>query len=744
MNRQAAETSAAVLDRARDQGRDRLDELESKTLLKAYGIPTVAEAQASSRDQAVQLAEGFGYPVVLKGLGAQLAHKSELGLVRTGLGSAEAVGQAFEALMHRRQSGVSQVLVQPQLEGKREFVAGLFRDPQFGPVVMFGLGGIYTEALRDVSFRLCPVSESEAGQMLSEIAGSALLGRFRHEAEADRQALVRTLLGLSRLAEACPTVAEIDINPLLVSPDGTVQAVDALAVLGRQRDESAFPPANPPRALSELFHPRSVAFVGASARMGKWGHLLPTNTVSGGFSGDIFLVNPRGGEMSGRPVYQSVQDIPGPVDLAVVTIPAGKVAGLIPELQAKGVRYMLLISSGFSETGPEGRHMEEELVRQAREAGILILGPNTMGICNPHIRFYCTGTIVHPRAGSTAMVSQSGNMGVQLLSFADKQGIGIRGFCGSGNEAMLTVEDYLDGLAKDETSRTLMLYIESVKNGRRFFESARRVSRHKPIVLLKGGETEIGHKAASSHTGALSSNTQVFNALCRQAGIIKVEGPMDLLDLSAAFSSLPLPKGNRVAIMTLGGGWGVITADLCAKYGLTVPELSEDIRTSLDSLLPDYWSRSNPVDLVGERDLQLPIKVLEALMQWDGCDAVINLGIIGRRIFVQSYSRGVAAADPTADTGFLDKANQMIQDFEEEYIGRIADCMSRFDKPVIGVRLQDESGDKTVLEQPRYNYNPVFFQTPENAVKVCAEMYRYHNYLQTSGAAAMGEEKGSD
>jgi len=732
MTLQAEEQAAAIVHQAAAAGRQRLDELESKRLLKAYGIPTVEEARAASEEEAVTVADRSGYPVVMKGLGADLTHKSELGLVLTGLADAAAVRRSFGRLLHEAGADLDAVLIQPQVPGRRELVAGLFRDSQFGPVIMFGLGGVYTEALRDVAFRLAPLTVSDARQMLMEIKGATLLGRFRGEAPADRDSLLQTLLGLSRVAVDFPQIAEIDLNPLMISPSGEVRAVDALVSLSAEQTEAAFPPANAPRALSELFHPRSVAFVGASARLGKWGHLLPTNTVSGGYQGSVFLVNPRGGTMAGRQVYPSILDVPDPIDLAVVTIPAGKVQGLLPDFKAKGVRYMLLISSGFSETGPAGRRLEEELVREARQAGILILGPNTMGICNPHIRFYCTGTIVHPKPGSTAMVSQSGNMGVQLLSFADKQGIGIRGFCGSGNEAMLTIEDYLDGLARDESTQTLMLYIESVKNGRRFFESAREVSRHKPIVLLKGGETDIGHKAASSHTGALSSDTEVFNALCKQAGIIKVNGPMDLLDLSAAFSSLPLPQGNRVAIMTLGGGWGVITADLCAKYGLQVPGLSEDLLARLDALLPDYWSRSNPVDLVGERDLELPIKVLEALLQWDGCDAVINLGIIGRRLFVQSYARGVAEADPSADRGFLEQTMERVRGFEEEYIDRIAGFMSQYGKPVIGVRLQAEAGDKTVLERFGSAFHPVFFQTPENAVKVCAEMYRYYNYLQSS------------
>ena len=722
----------ALLQKALKNGQGTLSEYDSKSLLRSYGIPTVEERAVHSESEAEQAAEELGFPIVLKGSGWKLTHKSERGLVHLGLHDHEALRSAFRSVSRSGGEDLEEVLLQPQVEARRELVAGMFRDPQFGPVIMFGLGGIYTEALSDVSFRLAPLNLSEARTMLRELRSSKLLGAFRGEAPADEGALLRTLTALSRVGLEQPQIEEIDINPLLITQQGRVVAVDGLVALGRKKEERSFPPPVPPQSIARLFSPKSVAFIGASARMGKWGHLLTTNVLSGDYRGKVFFVNPKGGTMSGQPVYTSVGAIPEPVDLAVVTIPASQVLDLLPELQEKGISHMVLIASGFSEAGPKGRELEEDLVRRARELGILIMGPNTMGLCNPHISFYCTGSIVHPRAGSTAMVSQSGNMGVQLLSFAEQQGIGIRGFCGSGNEAMLTIEDYLDGLAEDEETQTLMLYVESVKNGSRFFESAKKVSSRKPIVLLKGGETDVGHKAAASHTGALSSDAAVFSALCKQAGIIKVDGPMDLLDLTAAFSSLPLPRGNRVAIMTLGGGWGVITADLCAKYGLAVPELSRELVESFDALLPDYWSRSNPVDLVGERDLELPVKVLKRLLAWDGCDAVINLGILGRKVFVAKYTEAIARADASFSREALNKANETLAQFEAGYVHTVARLMEEHGKPIFGVRLQNEGPSETVIDIPEAASNSVFYPTPENAVKACATMYTYYQFLKQS------------
>jgi len=294
---------------------------------------------------------------------------------------------------------------------------------------------------------------------------------------------------------------------------------------------------------------------------------------------------------------------------------------------------------------------------------------------------------------------------------------------------MITIEDYMEGFEIDDLTRTVMLYIESVKDGRRFYESACRVGRKKPIVLLKGGQTGAGNRAAASHTGAMSSDARVFNAVCRQAGIVKVDRSMYLLDLAAAFASVPLPKGNRAAIMTLGGGWGVITADLCASYGLAVPALPDEVLKVLDGILPPYWSRANPVDIVGENDPAIPMTTLEALLKWDGCDAVINLGIMGRRIFVERLSASVRKADENFAPEILDLANQMLVDFEKQYIAHVINLMHTYEKPVFGVSLLTDQEDQTVYRVGDDEYKGLFYETPERAVKAFARMYEYQRFL---------------
>ncbi|MCK5311313.1 MAG: CoA-binding protein, partial [Desulfobacteraceae bacterium] len=481
--------------------------------------------------------------------------------------------------------------------------------------------------------------------------------------------------------------------------------------------------------LKSCFYPKSIAFIGASATLGKWGHFLTINTLSGGYRGDVFLVNPKGGKILEKQVYKSVLDIKEKVDLAVVTIPAHLVIDLIDELKEKSIKGMLLITSGFKETGEEGELLEKKVVEKAQKAGILILGPNTMGITNPHINLFCTGSKVEPLAGSTALVCQSGNLGTQLLAFAEQQEIGIRAFSGSGNEAMVTIEDYMETFEVDELTKTVVLYIESIKQGRRFFESASRVSKKKPIIVLNGGRTEEGNKAASSHTGAMASDSKLFSAALKQAGVIEVNQPMDLLDLSAVFSSLPLPKGNRVAIMTLGGGWGVVATDLCIENGLLVPELSNSIKTKLDNILPPFWSHANPVDIVGEREPETPVITSEELIKWDGCDALIHLGIHGQGILGHKMLKGLSSIDPSYPKKDIAAIHDLITEMENNYIDHIINLSEKYEKPVIGVSLLVDEKTKTLYRKEGKKYKGVFFPTPERAVKALSGMCKYKEWL---------------
>lgn len=480
--------------------------------------------------------------------------------------------------------------------------------------------------------------------------------------------------------------------------------------------------------LDAVFNPGSVAVIGASSAFAKWGQLILSNIVAGGFRGKVFPVNPRHKLMYGLPVYRSVQDIPEHVDLAFITTPAQTVPSILEACGEKRVRGVVLITSGFSETGEAGKRLEKRVAAICQERGLTLVGPNTMGIICPYASLYATGSHARPRRGSVAFVSQSGNLGNQLVQWAEQQGIGISLFVGSGNEAVVTCADYLEHLEHDPRTALIMLYLEGISNGRRFFEVARRINRKKPLMVLRGGRTEAGRAAATSHTGSMSGEVTIFNAACRQAGLLQVSVPSELLELSAGFSSLPLPKGNRVGIVTLGGGWGVVTADECNEKGLFVPDIPDGIIKTIDRYLPPFWSRANPLDLVGTRDLDVPLVAVEELLKWEGIDAVISLGVVGRTELTRLWAQSTSEVDPFASPGFLDQIEALSQEYEDQYIARIVEFMETYRKPVVGVSLA-KTDKGTVRPVPGSRYSGVFYQTPESAVNVLARMVAYHNFI---------------
>jgi acyl-CoA synthetase (NDP forming) len=483
--------------------------------------------------------------------------------------------------------------------------------------------------------------------------------------------------------------------------------------------------------LNAVFDPKSVAVIGASSAFGKWGQLILSNIVAGRFNGKIFPVNPKERMICGNRVYRSVRDIPEPVDLAFITTPAKTVPEILQECGEKNVKGVVLITSGFSETDESGKRLEKLITDICREKNLALVGPNTMGIISPYAGLFATGTHTRPRKGSVAFVSQSGNLGNQLIHWAAQQGIGVSLFVGSGNEAALTCTDYLEYLENDPKTSIIILYIESVRDGRHFLEVVKRINRKKPLIVLKGGRTEAGRTASASHTGAMSGDDLIFGAACSQAGILNVMVPSELLDLSAGFSSLPMPKGNRVGIVTLGGGWGVVTADQCNQRGLVVPDIPASIIETIGNYLPPFWSQGNPVDLVGTRDLEVPLVAMEELLKWHGIDAVISLGIVGRLEFVRLLIQSTRDVESSISSEFLDQIGAFSQEYERKYIAKIVELMEVYEKPVIGVSLAS-TGEGVIRSVEGKRYGGVFYQTPETAVNVLSSMVAYRSFIDGS------------
>jgi len=376
--------------------------------------------------------------------------------------------------------------------------------------------------------------------------------------------------------------------------------------------------------LDFIFKPASIAVIGASGNPSKWGFRMLNRPLRTGYRGAVYAVNPRDEKIGNLSTYRSVLDIPGPVDLAVITVPASQVPDIMKDCVKKGVGGAVLITAGFAEVGREGKVLEEEVTAIAREGGIRFVGPNGMGIWSAAGMLNLSFEQA-PLPGPIAFVSQSGTFGGSLSEIASAKGYGLSTFTSIGNQADLTAADYLEYLAADTATKVLVFYMEGFKDGQRFMKLAREVVRTKPIVIFKAGRTAAGSRATQSHTASLAGSDEIFDAVCRQAGLIRVQEALHTFDVAEALACQPLPPGRRVAILG-SGGQGVVTADACAALGLEVPELDSDTVRSLMEGMPPHAPRPrNPVDFAGSfRTGMEEATVVEKLLSRDYIDGVIS------------------------------------------------------------------------------------------------------------------------
>ncbi|CAB5047820.1 unannotated protein [freshwater metagenome] len=609
-----------------------LSEAASKALLRSAGVPMADEREVKTASEAAVAASEIGFPVVAKLCGDAIAHKTERGLVRLKLADVDAVERAAQELLSAAtaQDGEVTVLVAPMVQGNRELIVGVVRDPQFGASVMLGIGGIFAEAIADVVFRPAPLDRITAHEMISDLATQKLLGEFRGEACVDREKLVDVLVGLGSLAHSRSDIASIDINPLIIGSDGVPVAVDALVEIGEADALIATARARPTvEQFQALFEPRGVVVAGASSHPGKFGFVSLHNILAGGFQGQIFGTNLQGENVLGIQTVADIDQLPeNAIDLVFVCTPASANPALLRACAAKGVKAAFLTSAGYGEAGAEGKKAEEELIALADELGILLAGPNGQGVVSTPAKLCAQIVAPYPPAGHIGVASQSGNFVSSFLNWSRSSGVGISRAVSAGNAAAVTVADYLDFYADDEATAVGLAYLEGISDGRSLMTRLAGVAARKPLVLVKGGATESGAHAAASHTGALAANDKVFDGFCRAAGITRAETVEEAFEAAATFATQPLPKGPNVVIMTTAGGWGVVTSDALARDGLLkLLELPEDLKAQIDGKLPPRWSKANPVDCAGGETRDTIPEVLEMIALHPDVDAVIYLGL---------------------------------------------------------------------------------------------------------------------
>ena len=702
-----------------------LSESDSKKLLSSFNIPFASEVVTFSVTDAVSSASQMGFPVVVKLGGEKIAHKTERGLVRLRLNDEEAVTAAATELLAAAtaEDGEVHLLVAPMVSGTRELIAGMLVDPQFGPTVMLGIGGVMAEVIADVAFRPAPIDEAGALSMINSLRMQGLLDPFRGEAGVDKAQLVSVLLGLSRVATERADIVSVDINPLIVKSNGELVAVDALVEMGVRNDSHVSERARySEEQFRAFFEPRGVLVAGASTHPGKFGFVSLHNILASGYAGGVFGTNLQGEEVLGISTVADIAMLPdNSIDLVFVCTPASANPDLLRACAKKGIRAAFLTSAGYGEAGEEGKQLEKELVELADELGILLAGPNGQGVVSTPVKLCAQIVAPYPPAGSIAVASQSGNFVSSFLNYARQSGVGISRAVSAGNAAALGVADLVEWYGTDSATSVALTYVEGISDGRGLMERLARVASQKPVVLIKGGATDKGARAAASHTGALAANDAIFDGACKAGGISRASTVEEAFEIAATFATQPLPLGPNVVVLTTAGGWGVVTSDAIANDGsLQLMTLPEDLLAQIDTKLPPRWSRNNPVDCAGGETRDTIPEVLAMIAEHKDVDAIIYLGL-----GIQANQARLMREGPFHPGHGLDRIVEYHERQDARFAQAAHDLSVSTGKPILlatelAVADPENSGVRTVRETQRLCY-----ASGNRAAVALGHLYRY-------------------
>ena len=592
-----------ILDVVKSDKRTSLTAPEGKLVCDAYGIPVPKEAVAKSASEAAKIATGMGFPVVMKIVSPDILHKTEAGGVIVGVKTAADVEKNYATILanakkYKSDAKIEGIQVQQMLLGGQEIIIGAVTDGSFGKLVAFGLGGVLVEVLKDITFRLAPASKQDALSMLDGIQAHEMLKGVRGSDPVNRDAVADIIVNVSRLITDFPEITEMDLNPVFATKANAIAADVRIVV-----DFAAKAPRPRPnhddivRQMNRIMKPKSVAVIGASAENGKIGNSVMKNLINGGYKGEIYPIHPKADEIMGKKVYKSVKDIPGEVDIAVFAIPASLVAGALIECGEKKVVGAILIPSGYAETG--NVKGQEEIQAIGQKYGIRLMGPNIYGFYYTPANLCATFCTAYDVKGSAALSSQSGGIGMAIIGFSRSAKMGVSAIVGLGNKSDIDEDDLLTFFEQDDNTQIIAQHCEDLKDGRSFAEVAKRVSRKKPIVVLKAGRTSAGAKAASSHTGALAGNDKIYEDVFNQSGVIRARSLRDMLEFARGVPVLPTPKGENVVIITGAGGSGVLLSDACIDNKLSLMTIPPDLDAAFRKFIPPFGAAGNPIDITG-------------------------------------------------------------------------------------------------------------------------------------------------
>src|SRR5450432_1248721 len=570
-----------ILDAVKADKRTSLTAPEGKLVCDAYGIPVPKEGVAKSAGDAAKIATGMGFPVVMKIVSPDILHKTEAGGVMVDLKTAVDVEKNYETILanakkYKSDAKIEGIQVQQMLLGGQEVIVGAVTDGSFGKLVAFGLGGVLVEVLKDITFRLAPATKQDALSMLDGIQAHEMLKGVRGSEPANRDAIADIIVNVSKLISDFPEIAEMDLNPVFATKDNAIAADVRIVV-----DFAPKPPRPRPnhddivRQMNRIMKPKSVAGIGASAETGKIGNSVMRNLINGGYKGEIYPIHPKADEILGRKAYKSVKDVPGKIDVAVFAIPAKFVAQALIEVGEKKIPGAVLIPSGFAETGNVKGQVELQEI--GHKYGVRLMGPNIYGFYYTPKNLCTTFCTAYDVKGHAALSSQSGGIGMAIIGFSRSAKMGVSAIVGLGNKSDIDEDDLLTFFEQDDNTHIIAQHCEDLKDGRSFAEVAKRVTKKKPVVMLKAGRTSAGARAASSHTGALAGNDKIYEDVLKQCGVIRARSLRDMLDFARGMPKLPTPKGENVVIITGAGGSGVLLSDACIDNKLSLMTIPPDL-----------------------------------------------------------------------------------------------------------------------------------------------------------------------
>ncbi|MDW7999722.1 MAG: acetate--CoA ligase family protein [Candidatus Nitrosocaldus sp.] len=583
-----------------------ITEEQAKHILTSYGIKVPAYALVKSADEAVREARRIGFPLVMKVVSPEILHKTDVGGVRVGVRSEQEVREVFND-MHGRLAAkydVKGILLERMMPQGVEMIVGLQYDEQFGPVIMVGLGGIFTEVFRDVSFRMLPITKSDALEMVEELNGRKVLEGFRGSKPIDKSMLAEALVNIGRLGmDIAAYYDSIDFNPIVLYPDDYA-VLDAKMILRERPLDSPISNAEPNiRHMEKFFYPKSVAVVGASSTPGKVGYSVLDSLAMHEYKGEVYPINPTRDQIMGLKAYKSLEDIGKPVDLVVVVVDVLQTPAIMEQAAKLGIHNILIISGGGKELGGERAEAERRIKELAEKHDIRVIGPNCIGMFNAENRldaaFQGHARMLRPPLGPVSFLTQSGTIGISFMESAES--FGMSKMISYGNRADVDEADMIWYLANDPNTRVIGLYVEGFGDGRKFVNTARRVIREKgkPIVIWKSGRTQRGAKQAVSHTGSMGGSYAVVKGALKQAGVILVDSYQELVGTLKALAWQPAAKGSRVALVSNGIGPVISAVDHFERLGLEVAPVTDATLKAFKEHYPPTFVIGNPMDVTG-------------------------------------------------------------------------------------------------------------------------------------------------